>query len=110
MFWPIHNIKVTRMFYLIYALDVPGSLEQRLAARPAHLARLQQLRDAGRLLTAGPFPAVDSNDPGQAGFTGSAIVAEFDSLEQAKAWAGQDPYVTAGVYQSVSVTPYKPVF
>lgn len=98
------------MFYLIYAQDAPDTLQQRLAARPAHLARLQTLRDQGRLLTAGPLPAIDSNDPGAAGFTGSAVIAEFDSLAQAQVWAGNDPYVAAGVYRQVSITPYKQVF
>ena len=78
--------------------------------RPAHLARLQLLQDEGRLLTAGPMPAVDSNDPGAAGFTGSTVLAEFESLEAAKAWAEADPYVAAGVYQTVSVKPFKKVF
>ncbi|GBK55484.1 hypothetical protein JFPO13_contig000018-0124 [Edwardsiella piscicida] len=96
--------------YLIYAQDAPDTLQQRLAARPAHLARLQTLRDQGRLLTAGPLPAIDSSDPGAAGFTGSAVIAEFESLSQAQAWAGNDPYVAAGVYRQVSVTPYKQVF
>ncbi|QBB14303.1 YciI family protein [Edwardsiella piscicida] len=98
------------MLYLIYAQDAPDTLQQRLAARPAHLARLQTLRDQGRLLTAGPPPAIDSSDPGAAGFTGSAVIAEFESLSQAQAWAGNDPYVAAGVYRQVSVTPYKQVF
>ncbi|ACY84362.1 YciI family protein [Edwardsiella piscicida] len=98
------------MLYLIYAQDAPDTLQQRLAARPAHLARLQTLRDQGRLLTAGPLPAIDSSDPGAAGFTGSAVIAEFESLSQAQAWAGNDPYVAAGVYRQVSVTPYKQVF
>ncbi|AKH89319.1 YciI family protein [Edwardsiella tarda] len=98
------------MLYLIYAQDAPDTLAQRLAARPAHLARLQLLRDQGRLLTAGPLPAIDSNDPGAAGFTGSAVIAEFASLTEAQAWAGNDPYVAAGVYHQVSVTPYKQVF
>jgi uncharacterized protein YciI len=98
------------MLYLIYAQDVPNSLEKRLSVRPAHLARLQALRDAGRLLTAGPNPAVDSNDPGSAGFSGSTVIAEFASLTDAKNWAEQDPYVTAGVYTEVTVKPYKQVF
>ncbi|AIJ09944.1 MULTISPECIES: YciI family protein [Edwardsiella] len=98
------------MLYLIYAQDAQDTLQQRLAARPAHLARLQTLRDQGRLLTAGPLPAIDSSDPGAAGFTGSAVIAEFESLSQAQAWAGNDPYVAAGVYRQVSVTPYKQVF
>jgi uncharacterized protein YciI len=96
-------------FYVIVGEDVPSSLDKRLAARPAHLERLQLLRDAGRLLLAGPFPAVDSPDPGPAGFTGSLIVAEFDSLEAAQAWADADPYVAAGVYARVTVRPFKRV-
>lgn len=96
------------MLYVIYAQDIADSLEKRLSVRPAHLARLQLLHDEGRLLTAGPMPAVDSNDPGAAGFTGST--AEFESLEAAQAWAEADPYVAAGVYAQVSVKPYKKVF
>lgn len=98
------------MLYVIFAQDVANSLEKRLAARPAHLARLQMLRDEGRLLTAGPLPAVDSNDPGAAGFTGSTVIAEFASLTEAQAWAESDPYVEAGVYESVVVKPFKQVF
>ena len=98
------------MLYLIVGDDTPNSLEKRLAARPEHLARLQALQDEGRLILAGPCPAVDSPDPGPAGFTGSAIVAEFASLAEAKAWAGADPYVAAGVYGNVSVRPFKKVF
>ncbi|CAI1616007.1 YciI family protein [Serratia entomophila] len=98
------------MLYLIYAQDVPNSLDNRLSVRPAHLARLQALRDAGRLLVAGPNPAIDSNDPGAAGFTGSTVIAEFASLEEAKTWAEQDPYVAAGVYADVTVKPFKQVF
>lgn len=98
------------MLYLIYAQDVPGTLEQRMAVRPAHLARLQALRDEGRLVVAGPNPAIDSNDPGQAGFTGSTVIAEFPSLEAAKSWAAQDPYLDAGVYGEVTVKPFKQVF
>ncbi|NIG87757.1 YciI family protein [Serratia symbiotica] len=86
------------MLYLIYTQDVPQSLENRLSARPAHLARLQALRDAGRLVVAGPNPAIDSNDPGNAGFTGSTVIAEFTTLADAKTWAEQAPYVAAGVY------------
>ena len=95
------------MWYAIQALDHPGTLDARLAARPAHLARLHALRDAGRLLLAGPFPAIDSDDPGPAGFSGSLIVAEFPSLAEAKAWADLDPYLAAGVYSSVDVRPFK---
>lgn len=98
------------MFYVIEGLDVPGSLDARLAARPAHLQRLQALQDEGRLLLAGPLPAIDSVDPGPAGFTGSLIVAEFDALTAAQAWADADPYVAAGVYHSVSVRPFRKVF
>lgn len=97
------------LLYAIIGEDVPDSLERRLAARPAHLARLQALRDEGRLLLAGPFPAIDSPDPGPAGFTGSLIVAAFDSLEAAQTWAQADPYVAAGVYARVSVQPFKKV-
>ncbi len=98
------------MFYAIVGQDVSDSLDRRLAARPAHLERLQALQQAGRLLLAGPFPAIDSNDPGAAGFSGSLIVAEFDTLADAQAWADTDPYVAAGVYASVSVKPFKKVF
>ncbi|CAI0776372.1 YciI-like protein [Serratia proteamaculans] len=97
------------MLYLIYAQDVPNSLENRLSVRPAHLARLQALRDAGRLIVAGPNPAIDSNDPGSAGFSGSTVIAEFASLADAQAWAKQDPYVAAGVYAEVTVKPFKQV-
>ncbi|WBL73205.1 MULTISPECIES: YciI family protein [Serratia] len=98
------------MLYLIYAQDVPNSLENRLSVRPAHLARLQTLRDEGRLVVAGPNPAIDSNDPGSAGFSGSTVIAEFASLADAQAWAEQDPYVAAGVYADVTVKPFKQVF
>ncbi|MDP1927000.1 MAG: YciI family protein [Thiobacillus sp.] len=97
------------MLYAIVGQDVPDSLNQRLAARPAHLERLHALQQAGRVLLAGPFPALDNNDPGPAGFTGSLIVAEFDDLHTAQAWADADPYVAAGVYASVSVKPFKKV-
>lgn len=97
------------MLYLIVGEDTPNSLEKRLAVRPDHVARLQALQAEGRLLLAGPFPAVDSPDPGAAGFTGSAIVAEFASLADAQAWADADPYVAAGVYGSVQVRPFKKV-
>jgi uncharacterized protein YciI len=97
------------MLYAIVGEDAPGSLEKRLAARPAHLERVEQLQADGRLLLAGPFPAIDSLDPGPAGFSGSLIVAEFDSLDAARAWAQADPYVSAGVYQSVTVKPFKKV-
>ncbi|CAI0783798.1 YciI family protein [Serratia quinivorans] len=98
------------MLYLIYAQDVTNSLENRLSVRPAHLARLQALRDEGRLVIAGPNPAIDSNDPGSAGFSGSTVIAEFASLADAQAWAEQDPYVAAGVYAEVTVKPFKQVF
>lgn len=98
------------MLYSIVGQDVANSLENRLAARPAHLERLQSLRDQGRLVLAGPNPAIDSNDPGAAGFTGSVVIAEFASLEEAKAWADADPYVAAGVYAQVEVKPFKQVF
>jgi uncharacterized protein len=95
------------MFYAITGEDVAGSLDKRLSARPAHLERLQTLKTEGRLLLAGPFPQIDSPDPGPAGFSGSLIVAEFDSLESARRWANDDPYLSAGVYASVSVKPFK---
>ena len=97
------------MLYAIIATDVANSLEARLAARPAHLERLQQLKAAGRIVLAGPHPAIDSNDPGAAGFTGSLVVAEFDSLDAARAWADADPYVAAGVYVRVEVRPFRRV-
>ncbi len=95
------------MWYAIIAEDSPNSLDKRLAARPLHLSRLQALQDAGRLLLAGPFPAIDSTDPGPAGFTGSLIVAEFSDLDAAKAWANNDPFVNADVYQNVTVKPFR---
>ncbi|WP_291990673.1 YciI family protein [Candidatus Accumulibacter sp. ACC007] len=95
------------MLYAIVGEDRPDSLADRLAARPAHVARLKALEAEGRLLLAGPFPAIDSPDPGPAGFSGSLIVAEFSSLAAARAWADLDPYVAAGVYQLVSVKPFK---
>lgn len=98
------------MYYVIIATDKPDSLADRKAARPEHLARLDQLRYAGRLLTAGPLPAIDNSDPGPAGFTGSVIIAEFDDLASAETWAANDPYQTAGVYQQVIVKPYKQVY
>ena len=97
------------MFYAIIATDVADSLEKRLATRPAHLERLNALRDQGRLILAGPHPAIDTEDPGEAGFSGSLIVAEFNSLEDAEAWAADDPYQHAGVYASVTVKPFKKV-
>jgi hypothetical protein len=98
------------MWYLILGTDRPDSLGARQAARPAHLERLQTLRDEGRLLVAGPCPAIDAEDPGPAGFSGSLIVAEFESLAAAEAWAGADPYVARGVYASVTVRPFRKVF
>lgn len=95
------------MWYAIISEDVENSLELRKSARPAHLARLEQLRDAGRLLIAGPHPALDTEDPGEAGFTGSLVVADFASLTNARTWADEDPYVAAGVYRSVTVKPFK---
>lgn len=97
------------MWYAIEGYDGADVLEQRMAARPAHLERLHALRDAGRLLLAGPCPAIDAEDPGAAGFTGSIVIAEFASLDEAKAWAGADPYVAAGVYTRVDVRPFRPV-
>ena len=97
------------MLYVINGEDRVGTLAQRMAARPAHLERLQALQAAGRLILAGPCPAIDSPDPGPAGFSGSLIVAEFASLEAARAWADADPYVTAGVYEKVSVKPFRKV-
>ena len=94
------------MWYVINGTDAEDSLERRLTVRAAHVARLQQLQNEGRLLLAGPYPAVDSNDPGPAGFTGSLIIAEFESMEEAQAWANADPYVEAGVYTHISVKPF----
>jgi uncharacterized protein len=98
------------MFYAIVGQDGPDSLDRRLAARPAHLDRLHAMQQAGRLLLAGSFPAIDGIDPGAAGFAGSLIVAEFDTLAAAQSWADADPYVAAGVYDSISVKPFKKVF
>ena len=95
------------MLYAIIATDVANSLEARLAARPAHLERLQQLKAEGRIVLAGPHPAIDSNDPGAAGFSGSLIVAEFADLAAARAWAAADPYLAAGVYSGVEVRPFR---
>ncbi|MFL2530107.1 MAG: YciI family protein [Porticoccaceae bacterium] len=97
------------MWYAIISEDIENSLEKRAKARPAHIERLHQLRDDGRLLIAGPHPAVDSEDPCSAGFSGSLVVAEFDSLQSAKSWASKDPYVTADVYAKVTVKPFKKV-
>ena len=98
------------MYYAIIGDDAKDSLDKRASARAAHIARLQFLLDQGRVLIAGPHPAIDSEDPGPAGFTGSLIVAEFDSLEEAETWAQEDPYVAAGVYRHVTVKPFKKVF
>jgi hypothetical protein len=98
------------MLYAIISRDQPDSLSKRRAARPAHLERLQQLQDTGRLVLAGPHPAIDAADPGDAGFTGSLVVAEFTDLESAQAWADADPYLHAGVYAEVAVKPFLQVF
>ncbi|SEI57349.1 YciI family protein [Nitrosomonas eutropha] len=97
------------MLYLIYGEDVPDSLAQRVVNRPAHLARIQELQEQGRLLLAGPCPAIDSVDPGPAGFTGSLVVAEFASLNAAQEWADADPYLAAGIYAKVAVKPFRKV-
>ena len=97
------------MLYAVISEDVENSLEKRLSARPEHVARLNALKDEGKLVLAGPHPAIDSEDPGTNGFTGSLIVAEFDSLELAQAWADTDPYIVAGVYKKVTVKPFKQV-
>ncbi len=97
------------MLYAIISTDIDNSSERRSAARPAHLDRLQSLKDQARLILAGPHPAVDNEDPGGAGFTGSLVVAEFDSLKAAQRWADDDPYVAAGVYANVQVKPFKKV-
>lgn len=98
------------MLYAIIGQDIPDSLKNRLAARPAHLARLQELQNEGRLILAGPFPAVDATDPGAAGFSGSLILAEFATLEDAESWAQADPYMIAGVYSQIMVKPFKKAF
>lgn len=97
------------MYYAILSEDIDDSLARRMEARPAHLARLETLRDEGRLLVAGPHPAIDAEDPGPAGFSGSLVIAEFESLEAAQSWADEDPYVSAGVYASVQVKPFRRV-
>lgn len=97
------------MWYSVSSQDVENSLEKRLAARPAHLARLETLKNQGRLLLAGPHPAIDTENPGDAGFTGSLVIAEFNSLDDAQAWADEDPYIEAGVYEKVTVKPFKKV-
>jgi uncharacterized protein len=97
------------MLYSIISDDIPDSLEKRKIARPAHIARLQQLNNEGRLVLAGPNPAIDNNEPGEAGFSGSIVVAEFQSLKEATLWAEQDPYVIAGIYANVVIKPFKKV-
>ena len=97
------------MLYAVISEDVENSLEKRLAARPAHLERLEALKTEGRLFVAGPFPALDTETPGEAGFTGSLVIAEFTSLDAAQQWADKDPYIDAGVYANVTVKPYKKV-
>jgi len=97
------------MLYALISQDAVDTLEKRMAARPEHVKRLEQLRDEGRLILAGPHPAIDSDDPGAAGFTGSLVVAEFDSLEDARLWANADPYMVAGVYEQITVKPFKKV-
>jgi uncharacterized protein len=98
------------VYYAIICEDVEKSLDARKATRPAHIERLLKLQNEGRLLIAGPHPTIDSDDPGESGFSGSLIVAEFDSLEQARAWADEDPYQAAGIYANVTVKPFKKVF
>lgn len=97
------------MYYLVYSEDVENSLSLRMGVREQHLARLSDLQDQGRLLVAGPCPAIDSENPGEAGFSGSLIIAEFNSLIEAHTWADNDPYIAAGVYKKVTVKPYKKV-
>ncbi len=97
------------MLYAVISQDVENSLEKRMAVRPAHIERLNSLKNEGRLILAGPHPAIDNNEPGEAGFTGSLVVAEFDSLEDAQAWADADPYMDSGAYESVVVKPFKKV-
>jgi len=97
------------MLYALISQDAADTLEKRMAARPEHVKRLEQLRDEGRLILAGPHPAIDCDDPGPAGFTGSLVVAEFDSLEDARHWANADPYLAADVYEQLTVKPFKKV-
>ncbi|MGB1310790.1 MAG: YciI family protein [Leucothrix sp.] len=97
------------MLYAVISQDVADSLQKRMSVRPAHVERLKALKEAGRLILAGPHPAIDSSEPGDAGFSGSLIVAEFDSLETAQAWADADPYIAAGVYERVTVKPFNKV-
>ena len=98
------------MYYVLFAHDIPNTLEKRLAVREQHLARLKQLQKENRLLIAGPNPAIDDENPGEAGFTGSTVIAQFENLQAAKNWAEQDPYVEAGVYGEVIIKPFKKVF
>lgn len=107
---PLQKRRIEIVLYAIICEDEADSLEKRISVRPAHLQRLQDLQDQGRLFTAGPHPAIDSSDPGEAGFTGSLILAEFDSLAAARQWADEDPYLDAGVYERVTVKPFKKVF
>lgn len=95
------------MWYVILGYDLPGTLDARMAARPAHVARLAALCDEARLLVAGPCPAIDAEDPGPAGYTGSVVIADFPSLAEARAWADEDPYLAAGVYERVDVRPFR---
>ena len=97
------------MLYAVISQDIANSLGKRKSARPAHLQRLETLKQEGRLILAGPHPAIDSEDPGEAGFTGSLVIAEFISLESAQSWADADPYMNAGVYEKVTVKPFKHV-
>jgi len=97
------------MLYAIISTDAENSLEKRMSVRPKHIERLNQLKSEGRLVIAGPYPAIDNNDPGEAGFTGSLVIAEFDSLEEAQSWANDDPYIESGAYKSVIVKPFKKV-
>ena len=98
------------MLYAIIGEDITDSLRKRISARPAHLKRLQELQNEGRLVLAGPYPAIDTDNPGDAGFTGSLVVAEFDNLQDAQQWANADPYIEAGIYDKVTVKPFKKVF
>jgi uncharacterized protein YciI len=97
------------MLYAIISTDAENSLEKRMSVRPKHIERLNQLKSEGRLVIAGPHPAIDNNDPGEAGFTGSLVIAQFDSLEEAQSWANDDPYMESGAYESVIVKPFKKV-
>lgn len=98
------------MLYVLTGEDVPNSLEKRMSTRPAHLERLQALQDEGRLLLAGPMPAIDAIDPGPAGYSGSLIIAEFDSIEDAREWADEDPYMVQGVFERITIKPFRKVF